>query len=153
MSKVQIQSSGCWNWQGGKDSGGYGQFWNGERKIQAHHFLILPLSKGKEACHKCDNRLCVRPSHIFIGSRSDNVRDCVAKGRLRPTNGCLAMLKVRRTCRGESSGMSKLTTEDVREIRHTPIKFGTQAELARAYGVSQTAIWAIIQKRTWRHVK
>jgi hypothetical protein len=81
----------CWIWRGAKTTNGYGQVWDGKRNKLAHrHALELdfgrPLGPGKFACHFCDTPACVHPSHLFEGTRSDNMLDCVAKGRLKPHN-------------------------------------------------------------------
>lgn len=81
---------GCWEWQASLSSNGYGQteIWaKGKRKtIRPHRFsyetfynTIIP--EGLFACHKCDNKLCCRPDHIFIGTGSDNMKDAVLKKR------------------------------------------------------------------------
>ena len=79
------KGKGCWEWVGGKDRNGYGHFnycWN---KYIAHRVAYLlwrgPLKKGLFVCHRCDNPGCVRPSHLFLGTGSDNIRDSLAKGR------------------------------------------------------------------------
>lgn len=82
MKKVHKEPNGCWRWIGAKYGNGYGQFWNGKRQSSAHHFLLPePIPAGKEACHKCDFKLCVNPDHIFVGTHSDNMKDSAGKGR------------------------------------------------------------------------
>jgi hypothetical protein len=132
---------------------GYGQFWDGGRNTPAHWFLLEQRpSKGKEACHTCDNKLCVNPDHIFIGSRSDNMRDCVEKGRLKPTNGCLAMLKVRRSYKGVNNHECKLTDEQALRARNCPRKYGAASKLAKEFGVSLTVICDIRDGKWWTHL-
>lgn len=124
LAKVE-KTPTCWNWRGSVTGAGYGQFWNGERNIPAHYFWLetekLEQLKdpSMEACHKCDNKLCVNPDHIFIGTRSDNERDKVSKGRHNTAPGCYAML-AKRDYRGSRNPQSKLTDEQVAEIRSTP---------------------------------
>lgn len=90
----------CWEWQGGKNTTGYGLYsmsspsWlyerTGRQKTQLlAHRVAWYLTNGaigddqvnNHICHKCDNRLCCNPSHMFMGSMYDNVHDMVAKGR------------------------------------------------------------------------
>ena len=84
-SKVR-KSDGCWEWTGSVAKT-YGKFWDGKRSVRAHRFS-WELHNGREVpagkciCHHCDNRLCVRPDHLFDGTQKDNVHDARAKGRL-----------------------------------------------------------------------
>ena|SRR5208283_2122511 len=78
--------TGCWNWRGSKNSRGYGQAYYRGRFVSAHRlsaFLWLhhPLKSALLVCHKCDNPACFNPKHLFIGTDSDNARDCVSKQR------------------------------------------------------------------------
>ncbi len=148
----------CWNWKGSRGGSGYGQFWLGDRTIPAHWFLLEEFPpKGKEACHKCDNRLCVRPSHIFIGTRSENMQDCKSKGRLRPQAGlrsaALVPYQERNMANSEKHGRAKLTNEQVRQIRATTFKFGEKSKLARRLGVDATIISRILKGTSWTYVK
>lgn len=71
----------CWIWLGNKQVG-YGRVWNGEKHIRAHWVLLSsPVPKGMSACHHCDNRACVNPEHIFIGTAKQNAQDMVLKKR------------------------------------------------------------------------
>lgn len=75
----------CWEWTGFIRKNGYGQFLVDGRMLKAHRFAFQistgEIPKGEDCCHKCDNRKCVRPDHLFTGSRSENMDDCVQKGR------------------------------------------------------------------------
>ena len=88
-SKVQKTDS-CWNWIGSQQGNGYGFLHYGTREkrnpIRPHRYSyeihngIIP--DGLWVLHKCDNRLCVNPDHLFLGDRTDNMRDCATKGRV-----------------------------------------------------------------------
>ena len=88
-SKVQ-KTSNCWNWIGSQQGNGYGYLHNGTREkrnpLRAHRFSYEihygDIPSGLWVLHKCDNRLCVNPKHLFLGDRTDNMRDCAAKGRV-----------------------------------------------------------------------
>ena len=155
MSKVAPpDANGCWNWMGAQNGRGYGQFHFDGKTRQAHWFLLhVKPSCGEEACHKCDNRLCVNPDHIFIGTRSDNMRDCVRKGRHKCTSFPNAG-KLRKVWhRGESNHASKLTEEDaalIRGIGKGPIP---QNILAKHFGVSLNVIGGIWSGKRWVHVQ
>lgn len=78
------KSEYCWTWKGGLDSHGYGRVWKDKRRQGAYRVAYElengPIPPGMLACHHCDNKLCVRPSHIFIGTQKDNMQDWTKKG-------------------------------------------------------------------------
>ena len=87
MSKVEpIPESGCWLWTGSTNDKGYG--WTGLSGMPrlahraAYTLLVAPIPEGMNVCHKCDVRSCVNPTHLFVGSQRDNIRDASAKKRL-----------------------------------------------------------------------
>lgn len=88
---VDDHPAGCWEWATSLMGAGYGDFVSGGRgtpsrfRIGAHRFSYI-IHKGKiptgmQVCHHCDNKKCVNPDHLFLGSCSDNMQDCIAKGR------------------------------------------------------------------------
>jgi len=126
--------SGCWIWNRGKFSDGYGQFWLDGTNVRAHRFsyshFVGSIPKNMQVLHKCDVRACVNPEHLFIGSHKDNMRDMVKKDR---------------AAHGESHHKSKLTDSDVKLIRKNYGKKGvTYRSIGKKYGVSKTAIRDII---------
>lgn len=144
---LQVQKSDdCWNWVGA--GGKYGNFHlaPGERiaaHVYAYTTAIGPVPDGKEVCHHCDNPRCVRPSHLFAGTRSDNMKDAFAKGRgnfqLYPE---LAQ-KHRREGR-------KLTWEEAATIRKLYQRGDyTQARLALQFNVSGGAISKVVRGITF----
>lgn len=108
------------------------------------HFGALP--KGMCVLHRCDNRACVRPDHLFLGTRSDNAIDCHSKGRM-------AVQAHKEKYQGSAHGMAKLTEEQVRQIR-TNYATGayTQKALAHTYGVASSLISFIVTRRNWTHI-
>lgn len=141
----------CHEWLGAKyrsttSAGGYGKRMYKGKVWLAHRAAwdetYGPIPNGMLVCHKCDNRICVRPSHLFLGTAYDNMQDMVSKGRCDNS--------------GERNGRAKLTEKQVREIRrlYTGTKrnnpdFVSQKELARRYGVNQTVISRIVRNDGW----
>lgn len=129
----------CWVWRGYKQFG-YGQSQYQGRIHQAHRLAFL-LANGHwptPCClHRCDNRACCNPAHLFEGTQLDNMADKVSK---------------QRQARGESHYATHLTAADVRAIRSRRADGETLAALGRAFGVSKQAIRMIALGRTWRHV-
>jgi hypothetical protein len=133
----------CWEWQGKRDAkNGYGSVgWNG--KTMRAHRVALSLIDGDWSsrllvCHTCDNPPCCNPAHLWRGTNHDNMLDKKDKNR----NGHGA-------ARGEKSGAAKLTAEQIRQIRGSPLS-GNQ--LSRQYVVARNYIFAIKKRLTWRHI-
>lgn len=138
-SKVQ-QTESCWIWTGSTDSGGYGQVGSLGRTSKAHRLSWEihngPIPGGMHVMHICDNRSCVNPEHLALGTHADNMRDMAQKGRATGLR------------RGASNGRSKLTDQDRDEIcAEYSQGLVTQAELAKRYGVVQTTISALVRSR------
>lgn len=133
----------CWIWTGSTAWDGYGRIRIGETLERAHRLSFF-LANGEWpecACHHCDNRACVNPSHIFHGSNTDNVRDREHKGR----GGWEKR-------RGALNGRAKLTDGDILKIR-AAARIGTaHAVLAATFGVSKSQVTNLVKGRTWRHL-
>jgi len=140
----------CWVWAGRLDRKGYGVFdVNGRPRI-AHRIAYelahgpLPTVSGYHGCvvmHKCDNPVCVNPSHLTAGSQADNMADKARKGRC-PNNGRP----------GSSNPNAKLNDEAVRAIR---LARGSvrQASLAKQFNVARSPIARIHLGTSWSHTK
>jgi hypothetical protein len=155
-SKVN-KTEGCWIWTAGKNHDGYGYFRHNNSHSRAHrvsyqlHFGDIP--RGLFICHKCDNRSCVNPSHLFVGTAKENSVDMKEKGR-----SCAGEKSPSRrfpeNYQGEKSGMHKLKLDEVMYIKSSYGKNGhTQTSLAKQFGVTQSAVWCVLRGKTWSHVK
>ena len=138
----------CWEWTAGRDANGYGSFWLPDKKrmVVAHRAAYAELvgSIPTDMCvlHTCDNRTCVNPAHLFLGTRLDNNRDRAAKRRNSSDKR-----------RGSDNGLAKLTDVDVVEIRRLYSSGRlSQQTIACMFRVSQTTVSSIVLRKTWTHV-
>lgn len=140
-----VKDGSCLRWTAGKFSDGYGGFYLNGKSYKAHRiawqFANGPIPDGLYCCHTCDNRWCVEPAHLWLGTQLDNVRDMVSKGRCNNTRP------------GLENGNAKLTNNDVRAIRKASAGGETYASIARRYPVCNTTIRYIVKRYRWPHIK
>jgi hypothetical protein len=141
MSSVNADT-GCLEWFAAKDGGGYGMIRIGRRTCRAHRISFEvhfgPIPDGMCVCHRCDNRLCIKPSHLFLGTQTENMADRDSKGRQPRT-------------RGERHGSAKLSEVDVSVIRNAEGGRGLLTALAKQFGVSRTQIANVRAGKNWSH--
>lgn len=130
----------CWPWTGPCNRYGYGVFMSAARQWKAHRVAWTikhgPIPHGMCVCHHCDNRRCVNPHHLFVGTQADNLRDMTVKGR--------------RPC-GSTHGMAKLTATEVMEIRAEYALGGaTQRVLAERYAIARSMVSLIVNGKNWK---
>jgi hypothetical protein len=142
------KSDGCWLWTGHGGSHGYGRInhaFGRDTAIGAHRYSWVlhkgPIPDGMLVCHHCDNRLCVNPDHLFLGTTFDNNRDMTEKGRRRSNPP-----------KGDASVVAKLSASDVREIRTRRGKGEAVMALAREFGVCESAIRQVVNRQRWGHL-
>lgn len=133
----------CWPWQGARSKHGYPVVWGDGKNHLAHRriyemFYGLPfysLTPSQVVMHKCDRPSCCNPLHLKLGTQLENTADRDKKGR-------------QKAPKGERHGMSKLTADQVLEIRSAP----SAAGLAKKYGVSRSLIFQVRANKIWTHV-
>jgi hypothetical protein len=139
----------CWEWTAAQTGEGYGRFkLNG--RLHSPHRLIYelehgPIGDGMMICHTCDNPSCCNPSHLFKGTRADNMRDAYQKGRVR-----LGFDRSEQI--GSAHPSARLTETQVKEIRALHADSLEQREIAKQYGVSDTTVSRIVRRITWTHI-
>lgn len=141
LEKLTETASGCWEWSGYRDSNGYGDTYYLGKKDRTHRvawqLFVGPLMRGDFVLHRCDNPPCCNPQHLFLGSQTENMRDCVSKGRFRfvpPERRFLAVGKdvpisdiLSRRGRGES-----------------------MRSVAKALGIPFTTVWRVSHGTHWQ---
>lgn len=151
-SKVDVGGPDeCWPWLAGFGSAGYGQFSFDHRPVTAHTFGYElqngPIPPGKIVRHTCDFRPCCNGAHLVAGTRAENSRDMVERGR--STRGRKYPGKMPR---GESNGRSKLMETEVGFIRLLASRGHPQSAIGAAFEVSQSAVSSIVLRESWAHI-
>jgi hypothetical protein len=139
--------NGCIPWIGMLTNKGYGFIHSHERRTMllahrvAYEFAFGPIPEGLGVCHHCDNPACVNPDHLFLGTHAENMADMKAKGR-------------GRTSIGEARPLAKVTEADVKAMRECyALGNTTLKELGNQYGLSDSSVSSLINRKTWKHVK
>lgn len=142
------KTEGCWLWIGAT-SRGYGKVSKGHRGegyFKAHRFswelAYGPIPEGKDVCHSCDNTICIRPDHLFLGTQADNIADMNKKGR-----------HTKIGARGPLNCNTKLTANQVGKIRQLLASGVSLRTTAKLYNVHQSTICDIKYGRSWKYIK
>jgi hypothetical protein len=146
-SKISKGDS-CWEWIGTKFSTGYGMFCvsrkreSGTRRTYSSHRVSWSIHSGKEIpkglwiCHTCDNRICVNPNHLYLGTPRQNNLDTINRGRANRVMG-------------SKCSWSKLSEDQVMLILNSDYGPGANKEFARLFGISQSQVSHIRHGRRW----
>lgn len=136
-----VKSDGCWRWTGNKNNKGYGMTrfpsdGSGRRAMLLAHRVAYeltqgPIPEGLEVCHSCDNPECVRPDHLWLGTRAENTADCREK---------------RRHVYGTRQPGAKLRVADVLQVRSSVASVTT---LAAQFGVSVRHVYRVRSGERW----
>ena len=132
----------CWEWIGGLSQFGYGHFFMRGKLEQAHRaswkIYKGKIPKGLCVCHTCDNRKCVNPKHLWLGTRNDNIQDMIKKGRATKADP-------------EDNGSAILNWELVNKIRQIRReKRIYYKDLAVMFNVHYATIKRIILNKSWK---
>ena len=135
----------CWVWKGAKfGNTGYGQIQYQGKPTRTHRLsyqvFVGDIPDGLLVLHRCDVRVCINPSHLFLGTHKQNMDDMRSKGR-------------ENFAKGERIGAAKMTEEKVREARRL-WKSGkyTKSSLCRRYGLTRVPMDCLLTGKTWKHV-
>jgi hypothetical protein len=131
----------CWEWQGNRTNKGYGRF-NYLKKTYFTHRVAWELHNGTipdgmVICHRCDNRSCCNPAHLFLGTQSENVADMIHKDR---------------NARGKRNTNAKLVDSDIVAIRQLADAGVTVSSIAEQYGIAYQTVRRIVRRSGWKHV-
>lgn len=141
----KVLKTPCWEFTKGRVRDGYGEQQVDKRKRSVHRiskalFDGFDINSQLHILHKCDNPSCFNPTHLYIGTHQDNMRDRANRGR-----GYRGV--------GENNGRAKLNEHNVREILRLK-KLGTSfSEIARTFSVSVPTVVCVCNRETWNHVK
>ena len=149
-SRVQ-KTNDCWIWTGSIfKTSGYARFCKYYGKDVIAHRMSWeihngPIPNGMYVCHTCDNRKCVNPAHLYLGTHQDNMNDRNRKNR-QARGPAIAKGRFKRM--GEDNGRAKLTKEQIESIRLLK-NDASQTELAKMFNVSQQQISRILRNILW----
>jgi predicted XRE-type DNA-binding protein len=139
--KYLVAPNGCWEWTATRNHSGYGQIRTRSKPRHAHRvsweIYRGPIGDGLHVLHRCDNRRCVNPDHLFLGTHVENMRDMNSKGR-----GAIH----------ERHGSAKLTEAVVAEIRSLKGAM-LQREIAAQFGISKSQVGNILRGEQWNGIK
>ena len=140
----KVDKSGeCWVWTG-STNGKYGTIGRGSRLagIAYAHRVSWELANGAipdglDVCHHCDNPPCVRPDHLFLGTRSENMHDAARKGHMW------------RDITGARNPRASLTPTIAIAVRAACAAGARQVDVARSFGIGQSQVSRIVRRATW----
>jgi hypothetical protein len=142
-SKVE-KTDKCWNWTAHISTNGYGTLKVNGKQEQASRIAwiltygIIPYSLL--ICHSCDNRACVNPSHLFIGTQRDNIMDAINKGRFTPLKS------------GELHHSAKLTIPEVKKIKSLLKSGVNKSVIAKQFNITSRNIRFMELGRCWANI-
>jgi len=143
-----VDKNGCHICNSHKRSQGYPVAHRGGKTVRLHRYIWEKyngaIPDGSCVCHSCDNRQCINPEHLHLGSSTDNMNEAWDRNRFegRALPPC-----------GEANPCSKLTAKAVKEILNSKWEKGDRLRLARKFGVTPTAIYLVRSRQNWKHAQ
>ena len=148
--KSKKRSNGCIEWTGTCYPAGYGNVYFINKSWEVHRLVWLlyrgeipQLKKSHHGyciCHKCDNRKCINPDHLFLGTQLDNVADMDIKGR-------------RVSLPGKLNPNARLNENDIKAIRELSKQGFSQRAIARKFSITHAHVGGIVRRTAWKNVK
>ena len=145
-SKYVKIPGGCWEWKTGSEDR-YPVFWDGKRSVSAHRYALerklgRRLKRNEMSLHTCDNKRCVRPSHLFAGVALDNSKDMIRKGRKERGESVV----------GSAAERLILTEADIIPIRDRYAAGETCKQIAKDFPCTPDNILAVVRGKSWKHI-
>ena len=149
FSRKKVTNSGCWEWTGVIGDSGYGVVKRSKKLLRAHRlaweYAKGPIPSGMLICHKCDNRKCINPDHLYVGTHQANSDDKYDRDRAVIVRGAPKGRGIDHFERFERTGRQgkadPLTSAQVDEMRRKRADGAYLKDLAEEYGVSVTYVW------------
>lgn len=139
--KAAVREQGCWDWKAGRYPNGYGKISGRLAHRVAWEITRGAIPPGWLVLHRCGRKECVRPDHLYLGNKRQNLRDCKDAGQYRTPNP--------NPLRGERHPGAKLTARNASEIRAFYASGRSQSSIAALYGVSQPTVSLIVRGLRW----
>ncbi len=162
----RVPFSECWYWTGVQSKYGYGRFSGPSGFSHAHRvsweLSVGPIPEGLVVCHRCNVKLCVNPSHLYLGTQKENVRDAIKDGLWPAVHGSTRHPESR--CRGDAHWTRK-HPERLRGVANNSAKLSDTAvidilgrsqsakEFAAKYGVALGTVYGLWGGKGWKHLR